>query len=85
VHDFGLTNLAGLALVCLVLIRVLGPVASALAKRIGGRAGVPTATDPAVSEVREELEQLQERVDFLERALSSRQPPAELPRVRTPT
>jgi len=38
----------------------------------------------AVGWVQEELEQLQQRVDFLERALASRQPPAELPRDRTP-
>jgi len=67
-----------------VLVRVLGPVASALAKRIGGRVSITTATDPAVAQLRAELEQLHERVDFLERTLASRQPPAELPRVRTP-
>ena len=82
-HDFALVDLGGLALISWVLVRVLGPFASALAKRIGGQASIATTTDPAVPQLREELEQLQERVDFLERTLASRQP-AELPRVRTP-
>jgi len=35
----------------------------------------PIAEDPAVPQLRQELDQLQERVDFLERALASQQPP----------
>ena len=83
-HDFTVFDLAGLFAVGWVLVRVLGPLAGALAKRVEGRAPTPTAADPAVPQLQEELEQLQERVDFLERALASRQPPAELPRERTP-
>lgn len=82
-HDFTIVHLGGLVAVGWVLVRVLGPIASALARRIEGRVPI-TATDPAVPQLREELEQLHERVDFLERAVASRQPPAELPRVRTP-
>lgn len=83
-HEFTVVHLAGVAFIALVFIRVLGPVASALAKRIAGGAAATTAPDHAVPQLRAELEQLQERVDFLERALPSRQPPAELPRARTP-
>jgi hypothetical protein len=83
-HEFSPFDLAGLVAVGWVLVRVLGPLASALAKRIEGRAPTTTDTDPAIPQLQEELEQLQERVDFLERALASRQPPAELPRDRTP-
>ena len=83
-HEFNWIDLGGLAAVCWVFVRVLGPVASALAKRLEGGASRPTDTDPMVHQLRDELEQLHERVDFLERAVASRQPPAELPRTRTP-
>jgi hypothetical protein len=83
-HDFTLVDLGGLAAVAWVFVKVLGPVARSLAKRIVGGAPMTTVMDPAVPELREELEQLQERIDFLERALASRQSPTELPRERTP-
>jgi hypothetical protein len=82
-HDFTIFDLGGLIAVGFVFIKVLGPVARALAKRIEGRAAAPAA-DPEVHELRDELDQLQERVDFLERAIAARPPAAELPRVRTP-
>jgi hypothetical protein len=83
-HDFTIFDLGGLAAVAWVFVKVLGPVARALAKRLEGRRPTDTATDPAVPQLQDEIEQLHERVDFLERALASRQPPAELPRTRTP-
>jgi hypothetical protein len=83
-HDFALVDLGGLAIVGWVLVRVLGPFATTLAKRLEGRAPTTAEPDPAVPQLQEELDQLQERVDFLERAIASRQPPAELPRMRTP-
>ncbi len=82
-HDFTIVDLGGLLAASWVLVRVLGPIASALARRIEGRESM-TAADPAVPQLREELEQLHERLDFLERAVASRQPRAELPRTRTP-
>jgi len=83
-HEFNWIDLGGLAAVCWVFVKVLGPVAGAVAKRLEGRAAAATEADPAVHQLREELEQLHERLDFLERAVASRQPPAELPRTRTP-
>ena len=82
-HDFTIFDLGGLIAAGWVLVRVLGPVATALAKRIEGR-GPITTEDPAVPQLRQELEELHERIDFLERALASRQPPTELPRAHTP-
>ena len=82
-HDFTIVDLGGLIAAGWVLIRVLGPVATALAKRIEGR-GPITTEDPAVPQLRQELEELHERIDFLERALATRQQPAELPRAHTP-
>ena len=84
-HEFNWIDLGGLAAVCWVFVRVLGPVASALAKRLEGRRPPPpTRTRWMVHQLRDELEQLHERVDFLEWAVALRQPPAELPRTRTP-
>lgn len=82
-HEFGLIDLAGLVAAGWVLVRVLGPVATALARRIEGR-GPATTDDSAVHQLREELEELHERIDFMERALAARQPPPELPRAQTP-
>jgi hypothetical protein len=82
-HDFTIVDLGGLVAAGWVLVRVLGPVATALAKRIEGR-GPITTDDPAVPQLRQELEELHERVDFLERALATRQPPSELPQTHTP-
>jgi hypothetical protein len=82
-HDFALVDLGGLAIIGWVIVKVLGPFATTLAKRLEGR-GPDATADPAVPQLQDELEQLQERVDFLERAIASRQPPAELPRTRTP-
>jgi hypothetical protein len=82
-HDFGIYDLAGLVAAGLIIVRVLGPLATALAKRIEGHP--PAAPDdPAARELRGELDELYERVDFLERALAARRPAAELPESRTP-
>lgn len=82
-HDFTLIDLAGLATAGWVIVMVLGPFARALARRLERSAPAP-APDPEVTQLQAELDQLQERVDFLERVLASQQPPAELPRERTP-
>lgn len=81
--EFTIVDLGGLVAAGWVLVRVLGPVATALAKRIEGSAP-STSDDPAVHHLREDLEELHERLDFVERALAARQPPTELPRARTP-
>jgi hypothetical protein len=82
-HDFTIFDLAGLVAVGWVFVRVLGPVATAIARRIEGRAPAAIA-DATAQELRGELDELYERVDFLERALATRPPPAELPEARTP-
>jgi hypothetical protein len=82
-HEFTIVDLAGLVAAALALFGIFGPVARALAKRIEGRAPA-VIDDPAVDQLRGELDELHERVDFLERAITARQPPAELPKERTP-
>ncbi|HET8833446.1 MAG TPA: hypothetical protein VFN08_01860 [Gemmatimonadales bacterium] len=77
-------DLGGLVVVCWVLVKVLGPVASAVAKRIEGRPPQTVADDPAVYQMQRDVEELQERVDFLERTLAAPPPPHELPQRRTP-
>ena len=54
-----------------IVVRVLGPFASALAKRLEGRASTAALPDPAIPELQAELEALQERLDFLERAVTA--------------
>ncbi len=54
-----------------IIVRVLGPFASALAKRLEGRPSSVTSPDPAIPELRADLEALQERLDFLERAVAA--------------
>jgi hypothetical protein len=80
--EFTVIDLAGVAAIGLALFGIFGPVARALAKRIEGRA--PVTDDAALDQLRGELDELHERVDFLERAITTRQPPAELPKERTP-
>jgi hypothetical protein len=82
--DFSLIDLGGLAAVTLVLVKVLGPVARALAHRIEGRTLPSPVDDPVVDHLRADVAELQERLDFLERAVASREPPPELPPQRTP-
>lgn len=82
--DFSVIDLGGLAAVALVFVKVLGPVARALAHRIEGRALPSPAEDPVVDHLRADVAELQERIDFLERAVASREPPPELPPHRTP-
>ena len=82
-QEFTPLDLAGVVVIGLVFIKVLGPVARSLARRIEGRPPV-IADDPAIDQLRGELDELHERVDFLERAITTRQPPAELPKERTP-
>jgi hypothetical protein len=81
--DFTLLDLGGVVAISLAFFGIFGPVARALAKRIEGRA--PSVIgDATVDQLRGELDELHERVDFLERAITARQPPAELPKERTP-
>lgn len=58
------------------------PVGRAVAERIRGR-GVSAEPDPAVQDelvrLREDLTELQERVDFAERLLAQRNEPSRLP------
>jgi hypothetical protein len=82
-HGFSLVDLGGLIAAGWVIVRVLGPVATALARRIEGP-GPATSDDGEVHQLRQELEMLHERVDFLERALTAGPPRAELPPARTP-
>lgn len=84
-NEFTVFDLGGVIAVSLVFIKVLGPVARALARRIEGRALPSPADDPLVDHLRADVAELQERLDFLERAVASREPPPELPRHRTPT
>jgi hypothetical protein len=65
-HEFTIFDLAGVVVVGLVLMKVFGPIAGAIAKRIEGRAPA-IIDDPAVDQLRGELDELHERVDFLER------------------
>lgn len=83
-HQFSPLDLAGLVTVAWVFLKVLGPPARALAKRLEGSASGIPASDPAVPQIQEELAQLEERVDFLERVLAAQKPAGELPRERTP-
>jgi len=83
-HEFSPFDLGGLVAVCWVFVKVLGPVAVALAKRIEGRPQQPLGDDPAVYQMQRDVEELQERVDFLERTLAAPQPSHELPQRRTP-
>jgi hypothetical protein len=81
---FGPFDAIGVVAVGFVLVKVLGPMARAFAKRLEGRPPAPSVSDAEVTQLREELDQLHERVDFLERALATRQASPELPRGRTP-
>jgi hypothetical protein len=85
-HEFSPFDLFGLVAVCWVFVKVLGPVAVAVAKRIEGRPQPQpnVADDPAVYQMQRDVEELQERVDFLERTLAAPQPPQALPQRRTP-
>ncbi|PYP44938.1 MAG: hypothetical protein DMD50_12955 [Gemmatimonadetes bacterium] len=47
--------------------------ASALAKRLEARPPAVATPDPGIGELREELDAMQERLDFLERALVAQQ------------
>jgi hypothetical protein len=83
-HSFSPFDLFGLVAVCWVFVKVLGPVAASVAKRIEGRPQPNVAEDPAVYQMQRDVEELQERVDFLERTLAAPPPPRELPERRTP-
>jgi hypothetical protein len=83
-HEFSPFDLAGVAIIGVVFIKILGPVARAFANRLEGKTPAAIADDPAVDQLRDQLEELYERVDFLERTLASRPPAAELPQPHTP-
>jgi len=69
-HDaFPIILVIGAIAGCVMLTRLV----SALAKRLEARPPVVAPPDPAIGELREELDAMQERLDFLERALVARQ------------
>ncbi len=53
--------------------------ASALAKRLERRPSVGAPPDPAIGELREEVDAMQERLDFLERILVAQKNQGALP------
>jgi hypothetical protein len=74
-------------------IRLLAPFATTLAQRLR-RPATPAIDDSAMLALREELDAVQERLDFVERVIASQRsaspigpPPAQLDvsRARTPT
>ena len=65
-HDaFPVILVVGVVAVSVIIVRF----ASALAKRLEARPPVVAPPDQAIGELREELDAMQERLDFLERAL----------------
>jgi hypothetical protein len=66
-----LLSLGVTALLAWAAVRLLGPFAVALADRLRRRDGVPL-DDGALETLRSELEALQERLDFVERTLTTR-------------
>ena len=61
----GVSAIIGVAALSVIIVRF----ASAFAKRLEARPPGVTPADPAIGELREELDAMQERLDFLERAL----------------
>ena len=77
------TAVAVIAVVAVVgVFAILGQFAGALAKRLERRPADAAPPDPAVGELREQLEAVQERLDFIERMLVAQKEPGEraLPR-----
>ena len=65
-HDaYPVILVVGVVALCVTIVRF----ATALAKRLEARPLVVAPPDPAIGELREELDAMQERLDFLERAL----------------
>jgi hypothetical protein len=62
---FPVVLVIGVIAVSSIIVRL----ASALAKRLEARPPGVAPPDPAIGELREELDAMQERLDFLERAL----------------
>ncbi|MGH7461066.1 MAG: hypothetical protein ACREMA_08565 [Longimicrobiales bacterium] len=61
----GVSAVIGVAALSVIVVRF----ASVLAKRLEARPPAVATPDPAIGELREELDVMQERLDFLERAL----------------
>ncbi len=61
----GVSAVIGVAALSAIVVRF----ASVFAKRLEARPPSATSPDPAVGELREELDAMQERLDFLERTL----------------
>ena len=69
---FGVIAIIGAAAVSIVFVRF----ASAYAKRFEGRTTGAVPRDAAIAELREELDAMQERLDFVERALVTQRHPS---------
>ena len=73
-------DVVGLLVVGFVAVKILAPLAQAVSERIRGRAA---AADPAlvaeVTQLRERLAEVEERVDFAERLLASKEQAVQLP------
>jgi hypothetical protein len=78
-HQFNVVDLVGVLAISWVMVRILGPVGRALAKKIEGS---PPAVvdDGTLADLQGQMDQLQERVDFLERALAAQKSPQALPK-----
>lgn len=74
-------DLVGLLAVLFAGVKILGPVAEAMGDRIRGRR--TAAADPAltaeIEQLRDRLAEAEERLDFAERLLASRDHPEPLP------
>ena len=64
-------------IVVVAVFAIIGRFASAFAKRLERPAREAAPPDPAVGELRQELEALQERLDFIERVLATQKEPTD--------
>ena len=64
-------------IVVVAVFAIIGRFASAFAKRLELPAREAAPPDPAVGELRQELEALQERLDFIERVLATQKEPTD--------
>ena len=61
----GISAVIGVAALSVIVVRF----ASVFAKRLEARGAADAPSDPAIGELRQELDAMQERLDFLERAM----------------
>ena len=79
-HGFSPIDLAGVVVIAIAFVKILGPIGQAIAHRLKGtEAAIDSAVLAEIDGLKDRLAEVEERLDFSERLLANNRQAEQLP------